>query len=246
MFYRIPGNNGGCNVGQTKTELFAQFARVAKAMGHPTRLEPIDLLAQGECPVEPLAAAAGLGLSTASAHLQTLKRGGLVTTRREGTRIVYALAGDDVAALYARLREVAAEHIADTEPARRAFLGLAPARRSAEGDDPDAAVEEIDRAALLARVGEGRAVVLDVRPAREYAAGHIPGAVSIPVDELAARLGELPTDATVVAYCRGGYCVMSYDAVRLLAARGRPAVRLVDGLLEWRLAGLPVDTAPAA
>jgi rhodanese-related sulfurtransferase/DNA-binding transcriptional ArsR family regulator len=246
-------------VGRAKTELFETFARVGKAMGHPARLELIDLLAQGECPVEPLAAAAGLRLSTASAHLQTLKRAGLVSTRRDGTRIVYSLAGDDVAALFARVREVAAGHVTDTEPARRAFLGLAPggpardgpaAGRAIPGSETvaDAAVEEIDRAELLARVGDGRAVLLDVRPPREYAAGHIPGAVSIPADELAARLDELPADTQVVAYCRGSYCVLSYDAVRLLAARGRPAVRLVDGMLEWRLAGLPVETAgtPAA
>lgn len=230
-------------VGRAKTELFEQFARVGKAMGHPSRLELIDLLAQGECPVEPLAAAAGLGLSTASAHLQTLKRAGLVTTRREGTRIVYDLAGDDVAALYARLRAVAADRIADTEPARRAFLGLGADRAE---DQADAAVQEIDRDELLARVGDGRAVVLDVRPPREYAAGHIPGAVSIPVAELAARLDELPDNTQVVAYCRGGYCVMSYDAVRLLAARGHAAIRLVDGMLEWRLAGMPVETTSAA
>jgi rhodanese-related sulfurtransferase/DNA-binding transcriptional ArsR family regulator len=237
-------------VGRAKTELFGQFARVGKAMGHPARLELLDLLAQGECPVEPLAAAAGLKLSTASAHLQALKAAGLVSTRREGTRVVYALAGEDVAALFAALREVAAAHVAGTEPARRAFLGLAPDRRftapPGAGDAADAAVAEIDRAELLARVGDGRAVVVDVRPTREYAAGHIPGAVSIPADELAARLAELPTDAQVVAYCRGGYCVMSYDAVRALAAAGHDAVRLVDGMLEWRLAGLPVETAPAA
>lgn len=231
-----------------KTLLFEQFARVGKAMGHPARLELVDLLAQGECPVEPLAAAAGLRMSTASAHLQTLKRAGLVTTRREGTRIVYALAGHDVAALFAALRDVAAAHVADTEPARRAFLGLpyppqsSSATFEAAGSPVDAAVEEIDREELLARVADGRAVVLDVRPPREYAAGHIPGAVSIPVDELAERLGELAADAHVVAYCRGSYCVMSYDAVRLLAARGRAAIRLVDGMLEWRLAGLPVET----
>lgn len=234
-------------VGPAKTELFEQFAQVGKAMGHPTRLELVDLLAQGECPVEPLAAAAGLALSTASAHLQTLKRAGLVSARREGTRIVYALAGDDVAALFAALRGVAAEHVADTEPARRAFLGLAP-DRPVPGLEatPDAAVLEIDRAELLARVGDGRAVVLDVRPPREYAAGHIPGAVSIPAAELAARLDELPADTPVVAYCRGGYCVMSYDAVRVLTAAGHQAIRLVDGMLEWRLAGLPVETTPAA
>lgn len=230
-------------VGQAKTELFAQFARVGKAMGHPARLELVDLLAQGECPVEPLAAAAGLKLSTASAHLQTLKQAGLVSTRREGTRIVYALAGDDVAALFAALRDVAAARVADTEPARRAFLGLTGDRATttSSGEPGDPAVAEIDRDELLARVADGRAVVLDVRPAREYAAGHIPEAVSIPGDELAARLAELPTDTQVVAYCRGGYCVMSYDAVRCLAAAGHDAVRLVDGMLEWRLAGLPVE-----
>lgn len=224
-----------------KTELFERVARVGKAMGHPARLELIDLLGQGECPVEPLAAAAGLPLSTASAHLQVLRRAGLVTTRRVGTSIRYSLAADDVAALYVALRTVAAAHLDDVEPARRAFLGL-----SANDPAADPAVQEISREELLRRVRDGRATVLDVRPAREYAAGHIPGAVSIPVDELAVRLAELPDSTTVVAYCRGPHCVLSYDAVRLLTRHGRDAIRLADGMLEWRLAGLPVDGDEAA
>ena len=220
--------------GAAKTALFERVAQVGKAMGHPARLELLDLLAQGECPVEPLAAAAALRLSTASAHLQTLRRAGLVATRRDGTRILYSLAGDDVAGLYLTQRAVAAAHVADLEPARRAFLGI----DRAGPDDP--ATEEIDRDELLRRVRAGEATVLDVRPPREYAAGHIPGALSIPADELDRRLAELPTGTTVVAYCRGPHCVLSYDAVRLLTRHGHRAVRLVDGMLEWRLAGLPV------
>ncbi|WP_232661276.1 ArsR/SmtB family transcription factor [Pseudonocardia sp. TRM90224] len=224
-----------------KTELFERVARVGKAMGHPARLELLDLLGQGECPVEPLAAAAGLRLSTASAHLQVLRRAGLVTTRRAGTSIRYSLAGDDVATLYAAQRAVAAAHLDDLEPARRAFLGLTT-------NDPqtDPAVQEISREELLRRVRDGHATVLDVRPAREYAAGHIPGAISIPADELADRFAELPTATTVVAYCRGPHCVLSYDAVRLLTQHGRNAIRLVDGMPEWRLSGLPVAHDPAA
>lgn len=227
--------------GQAKTALFERVARVGKAMGHPARLELLDLLGQGECSVEPLAAAAGLRLSTASAHLQTLRRAGLVETRREGTRVLYSPAGDDVVALYLAQRAVATAHVGDLDPARRAFLGLAPAGEVT----PDPATEEIGRGELLRRVRDGRAVVLDVRPPREYVAGHIPGAVSIPLDELARRLGELPDDATVVAYCRGEHCVLSYDAVRLLARHGRSAVRLVEGMLEWRMAGLPVESGAA-
>ncbi|MFC8275583.1 ArsR/SmtB family transcription factor [Streptomyces sp. NPDC057271] len=215
---------------QRKAALYDAFARTGKALSSGKRLELLDLLAQGERTVDALAKAAGLNLTTASAHLQTLKQAGLVTTRRDGVRIHYRLAGDDVAALYALLRQVAQTHQADVEPARTAYLGT---------DD----AEELDRDELLARAQVGGVVVLDVRPAEEYAAGHIPGAVSIPVDELAERITELPDDAEVVAYCRGAYCVLAHDAVRLLHARGRKVVRLTDGMLEWRLAELPVDKA---
>ncbi|MEV0740532.1 metalloregulator ArsR/SmtB family transcription factor [Streptomyces sp. NPDC050549] len=216
-----------------KSALYDAFARTGKALSSGKRLELLDLLAQGERTVDALAKAAGLNLTTASAHLQTLKQSGLVATRREGVRIHYRLAGDDVAALYALLRQVAQAHQADVEPARTAYLGTDGA-------------EEVGRVELLARVAAGEVVVLDVRPAEEYAAGHIPGALSIPVEELAGRIIELPDDAEVVAYCRGAYCVLAHDAVRLLHERGRRALRLTDGMLEWRLAELPVDTGLAA
>ena len=216
-----------------KAALYDAFARTGKALSSGKRLELLDLLAQGERPVDALATAAGLNLTTASAHLQTLRRAGLVTTRREGVRVHYRLAGDDVAALYALLRRVAQAHQDSVEPARSAYLGPADA-------------EEVGRDDLLARVASGEAVVLDVRPAEEYAAGHIPGALSIPLAELADRVAELPEETEVVAYCRGAYCVLAHDAVRLLHARGRRAVRLVDGMLEWKLAELPVERAGAA
>ena len=213
-----------------KTELFDSLARVGKALGSGKRLELLDLLAQGERSVEHLAKAAGLGLTTCSAHLQILRQAGLVATRRDGTKIHYRLAGQDVAALYALLRDVAGNRSAQAAAARDVYLG---------GDDTEA----VDRDELQRRLASGAVVAVDVRPAEEYAAGHIPGAVSIPLDELADRLADLPGDVNVVAYCRGAYCVLAHDAVRLLTARGRRAVRLVDGMLEWRLADLPVTTA---
>jgi rhodanese-related sulfurtransferase/DNA-binding transcriptional ArsR family regulator len=210
-----------------KNALFDQFARVGKALASGKRLELLDLLAQSERDVASLAAAADLGLTTASAHLQTLRQANLVTTRRDGTRILYRLAGSDVAHLFARLREVAQSHLPDVETARVAYLG-------ADGGEP-VTRDELRRLARTTNVN-----VLDVRPAQEYAAGHIRGAVSIPLDELADRLAELPDDRQIVAYCRGAYCVLAHDAVRILRAHGRDAVRLADGMLEWRLAGLPV------
>ncbi|MFD8599256.1 ArsR/SmtB family transcription factor [Kitasatospora sp. NPDC059646] len=222
-----------------KTELYEAFAATGKALSSGKRLELLDLLAQGERTVDALAKAAGLNLTTASAHLQTLKQTGLVATRRDGVRIHYRLAGDDVAHLLDLLRRVAERHQAAVAPARTAYLG---------SDAPHAPDEEhaVSREDLLARIAAGRAVALDVRPAEEYAAGHIPGALSIPVDELADRIGELPEHTEVVVYCRGAFCALAYDAVRLLTARGRRAIRLDDGMLEWRLADLPVDAGGAA
>lgn len=229
----------GCSEGgsrmpdpELKAALFEQLARVGKALANGKRLELLDLLAQGERTVEALATATGLGVSTASAHLQTLRRANLMATRRDGPRVFYRLADDDVADLYRRMRDVATRHLADAAAARDAYLG------------PD--TEHLTREDLFARVENGDAVVLDVRPAEEYAEGHIPGAVSVPLDELPSRLAELPDDVEIVAYCRGATCVLAHDAVRLLTARGLPARRLDDGMLEWRLARLPIErSAPS-
>lgn len=210
-----------------KAELFDGFAQVGKALGSPKRLELLDLLAQGERSVEVLAERAGLGLTTASNHLQILRQSGLVATRKEGTKVFYRLSGADVAALWAQLRDVAAAHLAEVDRARSSYLG-----------DDD--VAEVTRDELLRLLEAGDVTVIDVRPGEEYAAGHLPGAISLPIDQLANRLAELPADATIVAYCRGAYCVMAHDAVRALTAEGLQAVRLSDGMLEWHLADLPV------
>lgn len=213
-----------------KARLYDAFAASGKALASGKRLELLNLLAQGERTVDALAKAAGLNLTTASAHLQTLKQAGFVTTRREGVRIHYRLAGDDVARLFALLRKVAEAHQAAVPAAREAYLG--------EDTAAELSLEE-----LQARTASGSVVVLDVRPVEEYQAGHIPGALSIPVDELAERIDELPEDLEIVAYCRGEYCVLAHDAVRLLTDHGRRAIRLTDGMLEWRLSELPVDAS---
>src|ERR1700694_375044 len=209
-----------------KTELFDQFARVGKALGSGKRLELLDLLAQGERPVDALARACELGLTTTSAHLQTLKQANLVTTRKEGTQVFYRLAGTAVASLFALVRTVASEHLPDVEAARAAYLG------------PD--TEQVSRDELLRRARSGAVTILDVRPRDEYNAGHIPGALSIPLEELEDHLAEVPAEHQIVAYCRGAYCVLAHDAVRMLTAHGHSAARLIDGMLEWRLAQLPV------
>ncbi|SDI99512.1 Rhodanese-related sulfurtransferase [Arthrobacter subterraneus] len=227
---------------QKKNELFDQLARVGKALGSGKRLELLDLLAQGERSVENLAAVAGLGLSTASAHLQVLKQAGLVATRKEATKVHYALAGLDVMRLYSQLRTVADSRVAGVERARVDYLG--GGGRAGAGERP--VDQEVGRDELLDRAARGAVTVLDVRPAEEYAAAHIPGAVSIPLEDLQHRLEELPIDQEVVAYCRGAYCVLAYEAVDLLRSKGREARRLKDGMLEWRLTEMPVDTGHAA
>jgi rhodanese-related sulfurtransferase/predicted transcriptional regulator len=216
----------------TKDALFAEFAAVGKALGSPKRLELLDLLAQGARSVDELASAVEVGISSCSAHLQELRRAGLVTTRREGTRIFYSLAGDDVAAVWDHLRRVAQRHRARTELARRAYLGP---------EDTTA----VDSEELVRRLDSGDAVILDVRPASEYAAGHLPGAMHIPLEELTQRIAELPPGREIVAYCRGRYCVLAHDAVRLLSSHGITAQRAADGILEWKLAGLPIDIGAA-
>lgn len=214
---------------EAKTALLSEFARVGQALASPVRLELLDLLAQGERSVEQLAETAAARVGNTSAQLQRLRDAGLVTARREGTRVYYRLAGDDVAVLLAALRATGTAHRAETERAAAAYLG--------------SDVEEIGREELLARARAGEVIVLDVRPAVEYETAHIPGAISIPLDELPARLDEIPESGEVVAYCRGAYCVFAHDAVRLLTGNDRRALRLEDGFLEWKLAGLPVAEA---
>lgn len=216
-------------ISPAKTRLYEAFATSGKALANASRLELLDLLSQGERTVDSLAKAAGLNLTTASAHLQTLKAAGFVATRRDGVRIFYRLAGDDVAQLFALLRKVAETHQSAVRTARGDYLPTTGPAQAA-----------IHRDALTALPDADDTVVLDVRPREEYDAGHIPGAVSIPIDELPDRIGELPADADIVVYCRGEFCVFAYDAVQLLTDHGRRAVRLSDGMLEWRLAGLPV------
>lgn len=214
-----------------KEALFEQLARVGKGLANGKRLELLDLLAQSERTVEALATAAGLNLTTASAHLQLLKQAGLVSTRRDGTRIFYRLSGSDVLALLVQARGIAARRLPDVRAARDAYLG----------DSHQISVLDLEE--LARRMSAEEVTLVDVRPRLEYAAGHLPGAVNIPVEDLESRLEEIPTDREVVAYCRGPYCTFAHDAVRVLQRHGRRASRLTDGVTEWRLAGLPIATA---
>ena len=205
----------------SKDRLFAAIATMGKGFSSPRRLELLDLLAQGSRTVEQLARASEQPTANTSQHLQALHAAGLVTRRREGTRVRYALADDDVLALWLALREASAARLAEVERAAREYLG---------GD-----VEALSRDELLARLSRGDVVLVDVRPAEEFAAGHIDGARSIPLDELERRLAELPADREVVAYCRGPFCAYAHEAVRVLRAGGRDARRLADGWPEWKL-----------
>ncbi|MGH9286663.1 MAG: ArsR/SmtB family transcription factor [Acidimicrobiales bacterium] len=211
-----------------KDAMYEAFAEVAKALASGRRTEIVDVLAQGERSVEGIAGAIHQSVANTSHHLQALARSGLVTRRRHGTRIFYSLAGDRVAELWTALRDVAAELVAGVDQLAAAYLG------------DRAGLEAISRAELARRLERGDAIVLDVRPAAEYAAGHVTGARSVPVDELRRHLKSLPPGAEVVAYCRGRYCVYADDAVRQLNRRGFRARRLEDGFPEWKRAGLPV------
>lgn len=217
----------------TKDALFDGFAGIAKALANGRRAELIDVLAQGERHVEELADEIGQSMANTSFHLRTLADAGLVLTRREKNRVYYRPASDRVVELWHSLRDVAAAHHAELEVIAAAYLG--------HRDELD----EVDRTELVARIAAGDVIVLDVRPSAEYAAGHIAGARSIPIDLLARELGTLPADVEVVAYCRGPYCVLSHDAVRKLRADGRRARRLNDGIREWHKAGLPIEVGAA-
>jgi rhodanese-related sulfurtransferase/DNA-binding MarR family transcriptional regulator len=213
-----------------KDALFDALASVAAALASGRRAEIVDVLAQGERSVEELAGQIGQSVANTSHHLRTLARAGLVRSRREGTRIIYALADDRVSELWALVRAVAAEHVAEVDRLARAYLG----RRDG--------LEPVSRTELARRLRRGDVTVLDVRPAREYATGHIAGARSVPVKELRRRLDAIAQGGEVVAYCRGPFCVYADDAVRLLRRNGFEARRLEDGFPEWKRAGLPVAT----
>ena len=217
----------------TKKALFAQFAMVAKALSHGHRLELLEFLAQRERNVESLARMTGISLANASQHLQHLRRAGLVTARKSGHHVLYRVADEAVEALLASLRSVAENNLAEVEKLVAGYL------RSKDGFEP------VSPKQLLQRARAGLVTVIDVRPAEEFAAGHLPDAVSIPLNQLKDRLSELPRDQEVVAYCRGPYCVLAYEAVAELRRHGYSARRLQGGLPEWRIAGLPVEHAAA-
>jgi rhodanese-related sulfurtransferase/DNA-binding HxlR family transcriptional regulator len=212
-----------------KTALFDEFARAAKALASGRRIEMLDVLANGERTVEALASEVGLSAANTSQHLQVLRQAGLVTSRRQRTSIHYRLAAPEVFQLWQVLRTLAASRLAEVERLAAAYLGAR--------DE----LEPVTRKELARRLKAGDdLVVLDVRPAAKHAAGHLPGAVSIPVDELRRRLAELPGDREVVAYCRGPYCAFAHEAVAVLREAGLQARRLEDGLPEWQAAGLAV------
>jgi rhodanese-related sulfurtransferase len=213
-----------------KYALFDGFAEVAKALGNGRRAELIDVLAQGERSVEVLAIEIDQSVANTSFHLRTLAASGLVATRRDGTRIYYRLASDRVRDLWVAMRDVAAAHLANLSELAAAYLG------------DRTSLDTIDRDELARRLSDGDLVVIDVRNPAEFGAGHIAGARSIPVGELADRIDELPRDAAIVAYCRGPYCVYADDAVRVLNEHGRAALRLDGGFPEWRAENLPTES----
>ena len=217
--------------GQAKAALFDALASVAQALGSGRRAEIVDVLAQGERSVEEIAGAISQSLANTSQHLRVLARAGLVRSRREGTRVIYRLASDHVAELWAAVRDVSVRHVAEVSVLADEYLG------ARDG------VEQLSAEELAGRLESGDVVVLDVRPETEFRAGHIAGARSAPVEELDALAGRLPKRREVVAYCRGPYCVYADDAVRLLRNRGLKARRLDVGYPEWRRAGLPVEIA---
>jgi rhodanese-related sulfurtransferase/DNA-binding transcriptional ArsR family regulator len=211
-----------------KDALFDGFAEVAKALANGRRAEIVDVLAQGERSVDEIAGELDQSVANTSHHLRAMARAGVLRARRDGTHIFYRLASERVGALWAALRDVAAEHVAGLERLTREYLG------------DRSGLEAISRKELAARLRRGEVVVLDVRPKPEFRAGHIAGARSVPISELRRSLRALPKDAEVVAYCRGPYCVYADDAVRELIRRGYRAQRLEDGFPEWKQSGLPV------
>jgi rhodanese-related sulfurtransferase len=215
------------NAVSPKRAVFESLARIGTALSSPVRLELLELLAQGERGVDDLATLTGASVANTSQHLQKLKQVGLIVGRKEAQFVKYRLAGDEVVALFDALGVAGQAYLTDVERIVRLYF-------TAKDD-----LEPVPAADLLDRAKKGLVTVLDVRPPEEFAAGHVPGAVNIPIHELEKRLAELPKRKEVVAYCRGPYCLMSYDAVQLLRRNGLKARRLKDGLPEWRMAGMP-------
>jgi len=216
-----------------KDAVFDQFARVASAFASPKRIEIIDVVAQGERTVERLAAETGLSVANTSRHLQVLKAAGLVASRKEGLQVFYRLSDPNVLAGYRVLRLLAEERLAELDRLVHDYFG------SVDGMEP------VGRTELLKRARNGKVIVVDVRPREEFEAGHIAGALSIPLSMLDKRLSEIPAECDIVAYCRGPYCVLAAEAVRLLRRRGYRAFRLQEGYPEWRDGGLPVEVTAA-
>ena len=214
-----------------KREIFSNLARIGTALSSPTRIEFLELLAQTERSVEQLANMTGATVANTSQHLQKLRQAGLVVGRKEGLYVFYRLAGDEIVGLLSALGQAGEAYLAEVERIVRIYL--------TQKDD----LEPVPAKELLERAKKGLVTVLDVRPPEEYAAAHLPGAINIPIHELEKRLRELPKRHEVVAYCRGPYCLMSYDAVSMLRKKGVKARRLEAGLPEWRLAGLPIERA---
>jgi rhodanese-related sulfurtransferase len=212
-----------------KDAIYEQFARLGKAISAPKRLELLDLLCQGPRNVEALAEQAGISVANASQHLQILRAARLVDSEKKGLRVEYRLADAEVCRFFVALRALAEKRLAEVEQVTREFL------------DSRAGMEVVEAPELLRRVKKGEVTVLDVRPPEEYRAGHIPGALSIPVAELRARLGELPKHREIVAYCRGPYCVMAIEAVELLRKKGFEAQRMEQGIADWRARGWRVE-----
>ena len=212
-----------------KHDLFAQFARVGQALSNGNRLELLEFLAQGERGVDELSKVSGLTVGNVSQHLQNLRHAGLVTSRKEGLKVIYRLSGDEVIDLLNALRAVAEHRLAQVERLINSFLTVK--------DD----LEPVPRAELLQRVREGLVTVIDVRPPQEYAAGHVPGAVNIPLDQLENHLKDLKNALEIVAYCRGPYCVLAFDAVERMRKQGLKARRMEEGFPEWKRAGLPIE-----
>lgn len=214
-----------------KQDLFAEFARVGKAISNGNRLELLEFLAQGERSVDELSKVSGITVANTSQHLQQLRQAGLVVSRKEGLKVFYSISSNEVINLLDALRDVAEQHVAEVERIVNSFLTIKDS------------LEPIPRDELLERVRDDLVSVLDVRPPEEYASGHVPGAVNVPLSELEEYLSKLDTDKEVIAYCRGPHCILAFDAVQKLRDKGFSARRMEDGFPEWKVSGMPVETS---